>query len=118
MRATPLVASRNCALRYGVAAVRLGAAGKVEEREAMLKLRPNCECCDKDLPPDAADALICTFECTFCADCAANRMPGGRCPNCGGELVRRPVRPPAMLAKYPASTERVLKPHAGCGKAA
>ena len=61
----------------------------------MLKLRPNCECCDKDLPPDAADALICTFECTFCADCAANRLPGGRCPNCSGELVRRPVRPPA-----------------------
>jgi uncharacterized protein len=76
----------------------------------MLKLRPNCECCDKDLPADAADALICTFECTFCAECAANRLPGGRCPNCGGDLVRRPVRPPAMLAKYPASTERVLKP--------
>jgi hypothetical protein len=84
----------------------------------MLKLKPNCECCDKDLPPDAADALICSFECTFCAECAANRLPLGRCPNCGGELVRRPVRPPGMLAKYPASTERVLKPHAGCGKAA
>jgi hypothetical protein len=84
----------------------------------MLELRPNCECCDKDLPPDAADALICTFECTFCADCAANRLPGGRCPNCGGDLVRRPVRPAAMLAKYPASTKRVTKAHAGCGKAA
>jgi hypothetical protein len=84
----------------------------------MLKLRPNCECCDKDLPADAADALICTFECTFCADCAANRLPGGRCPNCSGELVRRPVRPPTMLAKYPASTERVLKPHKGCAAAA
>ena len=58
-----------------------------------------------------ADAMICTFECTFCAECVANRLPGSRCPNCGGELVRRPVRPPAMLAKYPASTERVLKPH-------
>jgi uncharacterized protein len=84
----------------------------------MLKLRPNCECCDKDLAPDAADAMICTFECTFCADCVANRLPGCRCPNCGGELVRRPVRPAPMLAKYPASTDRVLKPHAGCGKAA
>ena len=84
----------------------------------MLELRPNCECCDKDLAPEAPDAMICTFECTFCADCAANRLPGGRCPNCGGELVRRPVRPPAMLAKYPASTTRVTKPHAGCGKAA
>jgi hypothetical protein len=78
----------------------------------MLELRPNCECCDKDLLPDAADARICTFE------CAANRLPGGRCPNCGGELVRRPVRPAAMLAKYPASTKRVTKAHAGCGKAA
>jgi uncharacterized protein len=84
----------------------------------MLALRPNCECCDKDLPPDAADALICSFECTFCADCAANRLPGGRCPNCGGELVRRPVRPNEKLAKNPASTQRVLKPHPGCGKAA
>jgi hypothetical protein len=84
----------------------------------MLKLRPNCECCDKDLAPDAADAMICTYECTFCADCVANRLPGSRCPNCGGELVRRPVRPAHMLAKHPASTERVLKAHAGCGKAA
>jgi uncharacterized protein len=86
--------------------------------ESMLALRPNCECCDKDLPPDAADALICSFECTFCADCAANRLAGGRCPNCGGELVRRPVRPKEKLAKSPASTQRVLKDHPGCGKAA
>ena len=85
---------------------------------SMLALRPNCECCDKDLPPEAADALICSFECTFCADCAANRLPGGRCPNCGGELVKRPVRPKEKLAKNPASTQRVLKNHPGCGKAA
>jgi uncharacterized protein len=84
----------------------------------MLKLKPNCECCDKDLPPHADDAMICTFECTFCADCVTNRLPLGRCPNCGGELVRRPVRPAAMLVQYPASRERVLKPHAGCGNAA
>ena len=84
----------------------------------MLKLKPNCECCDKDLPPEASDALICSFECTFCADCAAHRLPGSRCPNCGGELVRRPVRPSPMLAKYPASTERVTKAHAGCKAAA
>jgi len=83
----------------------------------MLDLRPNCECCGRDLPPDSPHAMICSFECTFCTDCAAG-MLRGTCPNCGGELVRRPVRPPAMLAKYPASTERVLKPHAGCGKAA
>lgn len=78
----------------------------------MLALRPNCECCDKDLPPDSAEARICTFECTFCAACAEEKL-GGICPNCGGELVRRPVRPAAMLKKYPPSTERVLKPE-GC----
>ncbi|MFM9847307.1 MAG: DUF1272 domain-containing protein [Hyphomicrobiaceae bacterium] len=80
----------------------------------MLQLRPNCECCNKDLPPDAADALICSFECTFCCDCAEQRLPGGRCPNCGGELVRRPVRPTDRLVKNPASTQRVLKKHAFC----
>jgi len=78
----------------------------------MLELRPNCECCDKDLPPDSSEAMICTFECTFCADCVADVL-GGVCPNCGGELVRRPVRPAAKLAKYPASTKRVLKAE-GC----
>ena len=82
----------------------------------MLALRPNCECCDKDLAPDAPDAVICSFECTFCADCAAHRLPGGACPNCGGELVKRPVRPTAKLGKFPASGTRILKPHAGCGK--
>ncbi len=59
----------------------------------MLELRPNCECCDKDLPPDAPDALICTYECTFCASCAADVF-GNRCPNCGGAFAPRPVRPP------------------------
>jgi len=58
----------------------------------MLELRLNCECCDRDLPPDSADAMICTFECTFCRDCAADVLHGV-CPNCGGELVRRPRRP-------------------------
>ncbi|MEZ5844731.1 MAG: DUF1272 domain-containing protein [Hyphomicrobiaceae bacterium] len=83
----------------------------------MLALKPNCECCDKDLPPDAQDALICSFECTFCADCARTRLPGGACPNCGGELVRRPVRSVVKLAKFPASTVRVVKAHAGCAAA-
>jgi len=80
----------------------------------MLKLKPNCECCDTDLPPDSTEALICSFECTFCARCAADRLPGGVCPNCKGNLVARPIRPPAMLAKYPASTERVVKAHGFC----
>ena len=78
----------------------------------MLELRPNCECCDRDLPPEAADARICTFECTFCVDCAEGVL-GGACPNCGGNFSARPIRPAAMLAKYPASTRRVLKAE-GC----
>ncbi len=79
----------------------------------MLQLRPNCECCDRDLPPASPDAMICSYECTFCRSCA-ERALGGRCPNCGGELVRRPVRPADRLARHPASTERVLKAHAPC----
>jgi len=78
----------------------------------MLELRPNCECCDRDLPPDSKDARICTYECTFCADCAETKLKGV-CTNCGGNLVARPVRPAAKLLKDPASTRRVLKPQ-GC----
>ncbi|MET0266293.1 MAG: DUF1272 domain-containing protein [Duganella sp.] len=78
----------------------------------MLQLRPNCECCDLDLPPESTDARICSFECTFCAGCATTTL-AGHCPNCGGELVTRPRRPPAKLINNPASTERVLKA-AGC----
>ena len=70
----------------------------------MLALKPNCECCDKDLPAGAA-ARICSFECTFCPDCAENRL-GGSCPNCGGILEARPTRVGAVLDKFPASTER------------
>jgi uncharacterized protein len=78
----------------------------------MLQLRPNCECCDRDLPPDSDEARICTFECTFCAQCTDTKLKG-ICPNCGGELVTRPRRPTSKLAKYPASSERVHKP-LGC----
>lgn len=78
----------------------------------MLELRPNCECCDKDLPPEATDALICTFECTFCSSCAATKLDFV-CPNCGGNLVQRPIRPAPALEKFPASTQRVFKPE-GC----
>lgn len=81
----------------------------------MLQLRPSCECCDRELPPEA-DARICSFECTYCPDCA-DRTLEGICPNCGGELVRRPVRPAEKLAKYPASTERVVKA-GGCAATA
>lgn len=78
----------------------------------MLALRPNCECCDKDLPPQSDEAVICTFECTFCLACATGILKNV-CPNCGGELVRRPVRSESMIMKYPASTKRVLKTE-GC----
>ena len=80
----------------------------------MLELRPGCECCDRDLPPDSPDARICSFECTFCSGCADGVL-GGRCPNCTGELVRRPIRPPAALAKYPPSARRVFSP-GGCAQ--
>jgi len=74
----------------------------------MLQLRPNCECCDRDLPPESTDALICSFECTFCRSCAETVLKG-ICPNCGGELVTRPRRPADKLARRPASAERVVK---------
>ena len=77
-----------------------------------LELRPNCECCDRDLALDSRDAMICSFECTFCADCV-NGVLKGACPNCGGELVRRPVRSAEKLVNNPASTRRVLKAE-GC----
>ena len=75
----------------------------------MLTLKPGCECCDRDLPPDSIDARICSFECTFCNDCAENKL-GGRCPNCSGNFVARPIRPTASLEKFPASKERVYNP--------
>ncbi len=81
----------------------------------MLELRPNCECCDRDLPPDSRDALICSFECTWCRECAEAKL-AGRCPNCGGELVARPIRPADKLAQYPASTTRKHRPEK-CGAA-
>lgn len=78
----------------------------------MLALRPNCECCDRDLPNESVDARICTYECTFCSICADEKL-AGMCPNCGGELVRRPRRPAGKLLRHPASTDRVLRPN-GC----
>jgi len=77
-----------------------------------LELRPNCEACDRDLPPDSPDARICTFECTFCADCV-ERMLANVCPNCGGGFAPRPIRPAhewragLSVGKRPASTKRV-----------
>lgn len=78
----------------------------------MLDLRPNCELCDKDLPPDSPAARICTYECTFCADCVESFLMNV-CPNCGGGFVPRPIRPSVArrdgvgLTHQPASTQRV-----------
>jgi hypothetical protein len=78
----------------------------------MLALRPNCEYCDKDLPYDASDARICSYECTFCAACVETVL-FNVCPNCGGGFAPRPIRPATArrknvgLARDPASTERV-----------
>lgn len=77
-----------------------------------LELRPNCEYCDKDLPPASTEARICTYECTFCADCVESKLRNV-CPNCGGGFERRPVRPATewrqglSVAKRPPSTKRV-----------
>ena len=73
----------------------------------MLEMRPDCERCSIDLPPSAGGAFICSFECTFCADCAD--ALDERCPNCGGDLTDRPTRAKALLEKYPASTVRKFK---------
>lgn len=78
----------------------------------MLELRPNCECCGTDLPPDAEGAMICSFECTFCTGCADDPLRG-RCPNCGGALTARPTRSMTLLSRFPPTTRRVLKAE-GC----
>lgn len=70
----------------------------------MLAMKPNCMCCDRDIGHGDA-AFICSFECTYCPDCAGGRL-NGNCPNCGGDLERRPTRADALLARYPAAIER------------
>lgn len=80
----------------------------------MLEIRQNCECCDKKLPPDSQEAMICTFECTFCKSCSEIIL-NGVCPNCGGNFVNRPIRPKELLEKYPPSTKRIIK-DGGCFK--
>ena len=78
----------------------------------MLQLRPNCEFCDKDLPPESQDACICTYECTFCRTCV-DEVLKGVCPNCGGGFASRPIRPEnanregLSLHHQPASTQRI-----------
>ncbi len=78
----------------------------------MLEMRPNCECCGDQLPADQVGAFVCSFECTFCVNCAHNVLHG-QCPNCGGMLQPRPTRAGNMLTKYPAS-DRVIIKSDGC----
>jgi hypothetical protein len=73
----------------------------------MLELRPICENCGKSLPNESNDAMICSFECTFCKDCVDNILHNV-CPNCGGGMEKRPIRPKEKLLKYPPKTEAYL----------
>ena len=75
----------------------------------MLEIRPNCEHCGKDLPNTSAEAMICSFECTYCAECALELFQDV-CPSCGGNFVPRPIRPSQMVEKYPVSSKRVYAP--------
>lgn len=75
----------------------------------MLELRPICENCAKPLPNDSSEAMICTYECTFCLDCVENILENV-CPNCGGGFEKRPTRPKENLRRHPAKTEPLHVP--------
>ena len=81
----------------------------------MLELRPTCEHCNKPLPPDSREAMICTYECTFCAGCVESVLHDV-CPNCGGGFTPRPIRPAAdrrngnYLGNHPATDKVTHKP--------
>ena len=75
----------------------------------MLELRLHCENCRKSLPPNSKEAMICSFECTWCTECNENLLKNV-CPNCGGGLEKRPIRPVQKLVKYPPSNKEVIKP--------
>jgi len=75
----------------------------------MLELRPTCENCNKPLPAGSNEAMICSYECTFCADCVDSVLMGV-CPNCGGGFVNRPIRPVGQLKKHPAVTKITYNP--------
>ena len=75
----------------------------------MLEIRQSCENCDKSLPNDSNEAMICSYECTFCKDCVENVL-GNVCPNCGGGFEKRPTRPNSQLDKYPVRNDKVFRP--------
>ncbi|MBB5203922.1 hypothetical protein HNQ51_001215 [Inhella inkyongensis] len=55
-------------------------------------MKPICERCQVSLPAEQPGAWICSYECSFCSTCCVQM--GQRCPNCGGDLQRRPTRQP------------------------
>ncbi|MBC3847131.1 DUF1272 domain-containing protein [Winogradskyella echinorum] len=75
----------------------------------MLDIRPNCEHCNKDLPNTSTEAMICSFECTYCKTCALDIFENV-CPSCSGNFVPRPIRPQKEFEKFPASTKQIFKP--------
>lgn len=75
----------------------------------MLEIRPTCEHCNRSLPYNSDEAMICTFECTFCRNCVETVLKQV-CPNCGGRFEKRPIRPKALLEKYPTSIKIIHKP--------
>jgi len=75
----------------------------------MLEIRPNCEHCNKDLPNTSTEAMICSFECTYCKDCALEIFENV-CPSCSGNFVERPIRPGKEIENHPASVKRLFKP--------
>jgi hypothetical protein len=105
--AKALVEHASCSpiLRWRFSLPQRGASAKLR---GMLELRPSCEHCQRALPPDSEEALICSFECTFCSACVVRLQ--SVCPNCGGNLCPRPIRPHSKLTKFPASTQPTYKP--------
>ena len=75
----------------------------------MLEIRPNCEHCNKNLPNTSTEAMICSFECTYCKTCALGIFKNV-CPSCSGNFVERPIRPSKMITKHPASVKQIFKP--------
>lgn len=75
----------------------------------MLEIRPNCEHCNKHLPNTSTEAMICSFECTYCKACALELFENV-CPSCSGNFIERPIRPEKAIKKYPASTKHIFKP--------
>lgn len=75
----------------------------------MIEIRTNCENCNKQLPPNSEEAMICAFECTFCATCVESILQNV-CPNCGGGFEKRPILRSEYLSKYPVSGKRILNP--------